>query len=271
MPVGEIKMPSPPKRFERQFSEAMVFMVVQIAQRFKNQTLLNLTKKSIEKFEDADQVGNSSRIFLTMANRVKRKLKKQFTNGRIENISNDIIGRSNRFNQDRVYASASPSLGIEPAALIAKEGLTPQINALMLETSQWAKKLRDDTLEHFTANTLRGMALGKSIGEIISEFDAEALKVKSKARFIARNQIANFNGISTKIRAQKLGMKEAIWVTARDERVRPCHMVRDGKKFLLSEGLFSSCDNKTLMPGQDFQCRCTMRIIVPEAEIVNDN
>ncbi|MCK5606284.1 minor capsid protein [Candidatus Pacearchaeota archaeon] len=264
MPIGEIKMPPPPKRFERQFSEAMVFMIEQIAQRFKNQTLLNLTKKSLEKFEDAKQVGNSSRVFLTMANRVKRKLKKQFTNGRIENVSNDIMSRSNRFNQDRIYASASPSLGIEPVALIAKEGLTPQINALMLETSQWAKKLRDDTLEHFTANTLRGMALGKSIEEIISEFDAEALKVKSKARFIARNQIANFNGISSKIRAQKLGVKKAIWVTARDERVRSCHMVRDGKEYEISEGLFSSCDNKTLIPGQDFQCRCIARFILPE-------
>ena len=255
-------MPEAPKRFERQYAEFTVAMIEQLAKRFKNQTLLALNKGTIEKFEDA-QIGNFSRVYLTMANRVKRKLKKQFNNGRIDTITNDVLGRVNKYNQDRVYASASPSIGIDTAALIAREGLKPQVNALILETSQWAKKLRDDSLEKFTANTLRAMANGDSIEDIIAGFDQEVIKIKNNAKFLARNQIANFNGVTTKIRHQKLGIKKGIWITARDERVRgnpsgkfppPVprnHYKAHGKEFDLAKG-YEFKDGKWLMPGQDY-------------------
>lgn len=266
MPKQQVKMPPPPKGIEKKYASMVTAMVEQIAQRFKNQVLLNLDKKTINKFSD-EQVGNYAAIALQLSNRVKRKLIRQFSNNRITSRTKNVLGQADKYNKDRVYNPVQEIAGINTTALIAKEGLKPEVNALMLETAQWAKKLRDDTLEHFTANTLRAMSLGKPISEIIEEFDAEALKSKTKAQFIARNQIANFNGMSTKIRHQKLGIKKGKWVTSRDERVRKCHEVRDKKEFSLSEGLFSSCDGKTLFPGQDFNCRCTYIAIDPELEI----
>jgi SPP1 gp7 family putative phage head morphogenesis protein len=262
-----IPMPNSPKRFERQYADFTVFMIEQMAQRFKNQVLLALNKSTVEKFSDA-QVGNYSTVYLTLANRVRRKLLKQFSNPRIKKQTDDTLSKVNEYNQQRTYAPVESSLGLNTTALIAKEGLKPQVNALMLETANWSKKLRDDTLEHFTANTLRSMALGKPLSEIIDEFDTEVSKRKNHARFIARNQVANFNGLTTKIRHQKLGITEGIWVTSKDERVRKCHKVRNGKRFKLSQGLYSSCDRKQLFPGTDYQCRCTYRAIVPEAEEV---
>lgn len=272
MPKDRVKMPPPPKGVERQFAEMMVYMVQQISQRFKNQVLLELNQGTVEKFSDLEgfadaQVGNYSAITLTLANRVKRKLLRQFNNDRVTKSTRGVLNKANKFNEERVYNPVQDIVGIDTAALIAKEGLTPQINALILETAQWSKKLRDDTLEFFTANTLRGMSLGKSLDDIIAEFDLESEKSVTKAQFIARQQISNFNGMSTKLRHQKLGIKEGIWITSRDERVRECHKVRDGKTFDLSEGLFSSCDGKTLFPGQDFNCRCTYRAVDPELEI----
>lgn len=270
MPPKTAKMPASPKRFERLLADFTVFMVEQMAQRFRNQTILALNQKTVEKFTDA-QVGNFSTVYLTMANRVKRKLNAQFSNIKLNKRTKDILEKVNKYNQDQTYAPIEQGLGINVAALIAKEGLKPQVNALMMETQQWAKKLRDDTLEHFTANTLRAMALGQSLEEILAGFDTEASKRKNHAKFIARNQIANFNGLSTKIRHQKLGITKGIWITARDGvepggRVRKCHHLRDGKEFDLAKGLYSSCDGKTLFPGTDYQCRCTYRAIIPELE-----
>jgi len=267
-----VKMPVPPKGIEKQFSELIIFMVEQVAQRFKNQVLMNLHKGTVEKFSDLDgfndaQVGNYAAITLTLANRVKRKLLRQFNNQRVTKSTREILNKANNYNRDRVYNPVQEIVGINTTAIAAKEALTPEFNALILETAQWAKKLRDDTLEHFTANTLRAMTLGKSLEDIISEFDSEALKSKTKARFIARNQISNFNGMATKLRHQKLGIKKGRWITSRDERVRNCHQVRDGKEFDLSEGLYSSCDGKTLFPGQDYNCRCTYLAIDPELEV----
>ena len=99
---------------------------------------------------------------------------------------------------------------------------------------------------------------------IVAGVDGLEEKRKNHAKFTARNQIGNFNSLTTKIRAQNLGITQAIWRTSRDERVRPCHKVRDGKAFDLATGLYSSCDGLSLLPGVDFQCRCDYELVIPE-------
>lgn len=258
-----LNSPKSPRGTERELAKFTGFMIDEIAQRFKNQTLKSFNKGTIEKFEDA-QVGNYNRVYLTMANRVRRKLIKQFTVKRINQQINTTLGKADSYNAKQTYKPTEKALGLNPVQLATSEGLTSQINALMMESSQWVKKLRDDTIEHFTANTMRAMSLGTPLDEIIAGFDTEASKRKNHAQFVARNQVANFNGISTKIRHQKLGIVEGVWSTSKDERVRKCHAVRDGKKFKLSQGLYSSCDGKHLLPGTDFNCRCVYRAVIPD-------
>ena len=108
------------------------------------------------------------------------------------------------------------------------------------------------------------MTQGATMEQVMSEFDETASKRKDHAKFVARNQIANFNSMMSKVRAQNLGIEKAVWVTAGDERVRPCHRDRNGKEFDLKEGCFSKCDGKYLQAGTDFQCRCTVTYILPE-------
>ena len=91
-------------------------------------------------------------------------------------------------------------------------------------------------------------------------------KRKNHSRFVARNQIASFNSIMNKTRAQKLGIKKAVWRTSADERVRPSHAARNGKEFDLSEGLYSSLDGKTLLPGTDYLCRCSMTMVLEDED-----
>jgi len=115
----------------------------------------------------------------------------------------------------------------------------------------------------YTANSLRAMTQGSSLAEIMEQFDGLVEKRKNHAKFTARNQIANFNSITTKLRAQNLGITRARWITSHDERVRPCHDVRNGKEFDLDKGLYSSCDGEWLLPGVDYQCRCDYELIIP--------
>jgi uncharacterized protein with gpF-like domain len=69
-----------------------------------------------------------------------------------------------------------------------------------------------------------------------------------------------------KTRAQKLGITRAKWIVSNDERLRPSHKDRENKEFDLSEGLYSSLDGKTLLPGTDYQCRCSYRMILEDEE-----
>jgi len=257
-----IRSPGAPRAQDRELAALAEYMVRIMSQRFRNQAIRELQAGTVGKFEDA-QVGNYAAVFLKLANRVTRKLIRQFDDKRIEQQVKRILGKVDKRNRDQLYARIEKRIGLSTLELSATEGLSANINALNLETSQWVKKLRDDTLEMYTANSLRAMTLGETLESVLEQFDGLVEKRKNHAKFTARNQIANFNSIATKLRAQNLGITEALWITSSDERVRPCHAKRNGKQFALDKGLYSSCDGLHLLPGVDYQCRCDYELIIP--------
>jgi len=265
---ANIKSPPAPKAEMREFGGAIKYMIDEMATRWRNQVFGYLNKSTIEKFETTDsfadaQIGNFANIFLAQSERVRKKLLKQFDDKRIKAVSDKYTGKIDARNKKQFYSRIEKSIGISREELEATEGLTATINAYNLETSQWVKKMRDETLQQWTASTLRQMAEGKGLPEILSQFDDLVEKRKGHAEMVARTQIATFNSLTTKARASNLGIQKARWITSGDERVRRCHNVRNLKEFDLSEGLYASCDGKTLLPGVDYDCRCGYELIIP--------
>lgn len=258
-----VKQPKSPRAQENEYADVLEFMTEQISERFKNGVLLEMNKSTVDKFADA-QVGNYASIMMKLANKVKRKILKQFNDDRIQQMIADKIAKVDKRQQKQLYGSVEKAIGINTKQLVSKEGLTPELNALLIESTQWAKKLRDETMEKMINDTLFDMTNGKSLAEIMEKFDDITETRKGHARFLAHNQIQNYNALSGKLRAQKLGAKRGIWDTAGDESVRPSHADRDGKEFDLSEGLYSSLDKKRLTPGVDYSCRCTVRYILED-------
>lgn len=257
-----VRSPAPPKAQEAQLGKALSSMVKAMSQDYRRQALLGLGQETVEQFEDA--AGNYGAAFLKLAKRVTDKLTRQYSDNRIEQLVKTVLNKANRHNRDELYKLVEKRVGINTTELTATEGLKGSIDALTLETSQWVKKLRDDTLEMYTSNSLRAMTQGLSLPDILKQFDGLTEKRKNHAKFTARNQIANFNSISTKLRAQNLGVTQGIWRTSKDEKVRPSHDDRDGKTFDLDKGLYSAIDGLWLLPGTDYQCRCTYELILPE-------
>jgi len=246
-----------------------------MSKRWRTQILKELNQDTISKFSDATQVGNFAKVFLAMAARVRRKLLKQFDDKRIEDLAKKYTSKVDNRNKSEFYRRAEEKIGISREELEATEGLTSQIKAYQLETMQWIKKMRDDTLQQWTSNTLRQMAEGKGLPEILSEFDGMVEQRKGHAKMIARTQISTFNSLTSKARAQNLGIKRAKWVTSRDERVRgnpggkypnarPSHYALDGVEFDLSKGAY--INGQYLLPGTSPNCRCDYIMIIPEME-----
>lgn len=278
-----IKAPKSPRSIENEMGDFLSFMVEQMAQRYRNQVLDQLNVSTVDKFADealdpADvvtlsshafkdaQTGNFAAILLRLAKKTKRKLLKQFDDTRIEAETRKQLSKLDRKSREAFYSRIAAKVGIDVKDLIAREGLKSNTNALILEASQWVKKLRDESIEGFTNNTLFGMAQGDSLDTIVGQFDGLVAKRKNHAKFLARNQVQNYNSITTKLRAQNLGITKAVWITAGDERVRPSHEDRDGKEFDLSVGLHSSIDGETTLPGLPPNCRCTYELIIPAEE-----
>lgn len=260
-----IKASAPTKTQERELSDVMEYMIDQISKRFRNTAIKGIQAATVEKFADA-QAGNYASIFLKLAGKVTRMIMRQFDDKRLEEMVAGILDKVDTRSRDEFYSRIENAIGISSKELAATEGMKATTNALKLETIEWVKKLRDQTLEEYTANTLRAMTLGNGLEGILDQYDGLIEKRKNHAKMVARTQINTYNSISTKIRAQNLGITQAVWVAAMDERTRPSHAERDGKTFDLNKGLYSSLDGKWLQVGCDYNCRCTARYIVPESE-----
>lgn len=259
------KAPEPLKSEQRRFQKATESMIELISRLYKNQVLLELNKGTIDKFADA-QVGNYAVVLERLVSKVRRKILKRIDNKRIRKLTREVMLKTDARSKQLFYKRVAAQLGINPLSLIRKDGTTFDSNALIIETTNWLTKLRDETISEYTANSLRAMTHGRTISEILEQYDGMVEKRKNHAAFTARNQIQNYNSMMTKARAQGLGAKRAIWLTSEDERVRTSHEVRDGKEFDLSKGLYSSVDGKWLFPGSDYQCRCNMQIILDDDE-----
>ena len=257
-----IKPANAPRAQERELSQFTEFMIREMSAAFKREVLESMSPKAVDTFEDARAV-NFAAEYTKAAKAVRGKLAKRFGDAKIRALIDRILKKVDKRNQSVLYGAVEKAIGLSTKELTATEGLRAQIQAYIEETTQWVIKLRDDTIAEYTTNSLRAMSLGQSLEEVMSQYDGLVEKRKNHAKFTARNQIANFNSMATKTRAQNLGITEGRWITSRDERVRSSHKDRNGKTFRLDKGLYSSLDGKWLLPGVDFQCRCDYELIIP--------
>lgn len=269
------------KKYEEELEKFTNFIIASVFERMRNNTLEKMNKSTIEKFEkysddiqnkkiekqiekqtqDAKQIGDYATIFLRFATQAEKKLNKQFDDNRIEKETKRILLKADRYYKEKTYKYIEDAIGIPFNQLISQEAMKPTTNALILETSEWVKQLKDKAIDSFTANSLRVMAHEADFDDVIKEAKDNAKKFKNDSSFVARNQMANFQSTMNKIRHQNLGFTKAQWQTSKDERVRKSHEDRQGKIYDIGEGLYSSIDGKYLSPGIDPNCRCNARYI----------
>ena len=106
----------------------------------------------------------------------------------------------------------------------------------------------------------------KALAEKIMSLDAKI--TKSRANFVARDQIGKLNGTMTQKRMQDIGLTMYEWSSSSDERVRDSHAIMDGLLCRWDDAtVYSEDGGKTwkprpsgavlMHPGMDYQCRCT--------------
>ncbi len=83
---------------------------------------------------------------------------------------------------------------------------------------------------------------------------------ESRAMTIARDQVGKWHGNLNRMRQIDAGVTEYTWSTSQDERVRPEHAARNGKRFKWDA---APADGH---PGQPIRCRCVARPVIPEGE-----
>ena len=85
---------------------------------------------------------------------------------------------------------------------------------------------------------------------------------KSRAELIARDQVLKANGRIMRTRQEEVGIREYIWITSRDKRVREAHVkLHNTKQKWAAPPPVGHGRHEH--PGQDYQCRCIAKPVAP--------
>jgi SPP1 gp7 family putative phage head morphogenesis protein len=105
-----------------------------------------------------------------------------------------------------------------------------------------------------------GIANGHSNNNISLNIQKEVSGLKHRAETIAITETANANSQFAREKMKQYNIRVGGWSSAKDKRVRMCHLKRNGQRFDLSKGCYSECDGRYLQTGQEIRCRCAFWI-----------
>lgn len=176
-------------------------------------------------------------------------------------LAEEIGAKTSQWNDNQWRRVMKSTIGVE---LFAREPILPALlKSFSMQNVALIKSLSDETLKNIEVSIINGINQGEShkrISKTLYGIDRGVFKkAETRAKLIARDQIAKLNGNLTMIRQQGVGVDEYIWRTSLDERVRKTHRDNEGKKFN-----WNRPPDITGHPGQDYQCRCTAEPVFPE-------
>lgn len=119
------------------------------------------------------------------------------------------------------------------------------------------KSLPAQVVDQLRGQMTQGLTFGtdlKTLRQMVMDRTGAA---ESRAELIARDQIGKLNGQLAQYRQGNAGVKEYIWRTMGDERVRPTHRSFNGKRYSWAKG------SPEGHPGQPIRCRCVADPILP--------
>lgn len=141
--------------------------------------------------------------------------------------------------------------------------MSANIDAWAEENTALITNLTQSYLSKITTAVNSGFRDGLSWRDISKNIRAETGVAKRRADLIARDQVATMNMQVTKQRAADLDIKQFVWRTMEDQRVRgnpsgrypkanPSHYARNGKTYNWSDGAGA----RDTFPGKAINCRC---------------
>lgn len=147
--------------------------------------------------------------------------------------------------------------------------MSANVDAWAEENTALITNLAQSYLSKVTTAVNSGFRDGLSWRDISKNIQSETGVAKRRADLIARDQVATMNMQVTKQRAADLDIKQFVWRTMEDQRVRgnpsgrypkanPSHYARNGKTYNWSDGAGA----RDTFPGQAINCRCYAQNVV---------
>lgn len=109
---------------------------------------------------------------------------------------------------------------------------------------------------------MRSYAAGRDLQTMTKDIQNIYPVTMRRAAFIARDQSNKANAVVNRARQLELGITEALWMHSHAGKdPRPTHVAANGKRYEIAKGCL--IDGEYIQPGEEINCRCTSRPILP--------
>lgn len=204
-----------------------------------------------------------------MLNTIFSRLNAMFTGtiiaGFAKNTSAQMVSKVVANNKRRFNKTIERVTGVNLGGIVTSEVLNDFVELSISKNVDLIENLSQEYLKQIKVIVNNGVINGTRYSEIAKQIQTKTGangKLANRIKTIARNEVQTVNSQISLRRSEALGIKKGIWVSSDDERVRECHDKRDGLEYEISKGLYSKCDNKTIRPGEEINCRCSFRPII---------
>jgi SPP1 gp7 family putative phage head morphogenesis protein len=111
---------------------------------------------------------------------------------------------------------------------------------------------------------MRNYASGRNVKQMAEEIRTRFHVAADRAVLIARDQSNKANAVVQKARQNELGIKEAVWMHSHaGKEPRRTHVAMNGKRYKVDKGMWDSAVQKFVFPGEEINCRCVGRSVLP--------
>ena len=145
-------------------------------------------------------------------------------------------------------------LGVSPFR--TEPYLAPLAEGWVSENTSLIKSLPTKMHPEIEGIIRRGVMNGESVKTLKDKIKDRYHVTDYRAKLIAQDQTLKLNADLTRCRLQSVGVKEYIWRTVNDSRVRPDHIEREGKTYS-----WDKPPSGGEHPGHEVRCRCRAEAI----------
>lgn len=146
--------------------------------------------------------------------------------------------------------------------------MTPAVrdafNASLQENVGLIRSIPEKYLQQVEGVVMRSYTTGRDLETMVKDLKQLYPGASNRAVLIARDQSNKANAVVNRTRQLELGITEAIWLHSHaGKNPRPEHVKagKEKRRYKIAEGCY--IDGEYIQPGEEINCRCTCRPILP--------
>jgi SPP1 gp7 family putative phage head morphogenesis protein len=125
--------------------------------------------------------------------------------------------------------------------------------------------VRDEVAEGLRVDVVAALESGATPASLAAKWIAQGVPVKwgtleGRMRVIAQHQVTSLGAEVQRARASAVGVREFVWRSQGDARVRDMHRALDGRRFTYDDPE----TGEEGLPGQPVNCRCWAESVIPD-------